>query len=195
MLAVPALGLGMIATGVALGKKPAPTSPLTRRLVKRSDLVPSTREEPRTSRVVSFDAPHERPPDEVQPRELPVPWFQRLDATLLDPNWRTRCALAESLGTVRAPWAGAFLRKALEAETEPRVRARMLAALFRGLHLEPADVFIRAIERGGNERAVVEERLNLLEVRPPWASQLEAISGDGLAPFCAPAPVSVSIHE
>ena len=182
MFAVPMAGLGMIAAGIALSVKPAPVEPAVRRLITRSELESGTagtglrsrRRWPFQQRPVSADRCREKlsasaPGVSMEPENRTDPWYRNLDSTICDDDVAARCALAESLGSVRARWAGTFLHAALATEPDATVRARLIAAMFRAMHVTSEEPLVDALARGGVERAVVLERLSLSGELPQWA--------------------------
>jgi len=101
-------------------------------------------------------------------------WYARLDLDLEVPTIEERMAMATSLGSVRAPWAGKLLRQAFDQEADARIRARVIGALVSADHLDVVDPFREAVANGGLERVAVLETLMPREHEAPWIGELLA---------------------
>ena len=101
-------------------------------------------------------------------------WYARLNLDLEAPTIEDRMAMASSLATVRAAWAGKLLREAFDQEEEARVRARVIGALVSGDHLDVTDPFVAAFSCGGIERAATFEMLMPRQHEAAWIADLLA---------------------
>jgi hypothetical protein len=92
---------------------------------------------------------HSNAPTWTAPCDEPVApfWPVLVDARAARCGAADRVALASALGAVRAPWADAILRRALDDEPDPFVREALAAALRTAAALRPVAV------RDGGERA------------------------------------------
>jgi hypothetical protein len=101
-------------------------------------------------------------------------WYARLDVDLEAPTIEDRMAMASSLSSVRAAWAGKLLREAFDQEEEARVRARVIGALVSSDHLDVTDPFVAAFSCGGIERAATFEMLMPRQHEAAWIADLLA---------------------